>query len=183
MRLWRWAWAALRRNILRLDKTIVAHANRLDGTADLPSRTQPLRRLGVRGSRWLRQWHDERQRAQQVILAVRRAERRSLTLLLGLLNADQRQDFRQHGYIHVIGACSGCRYRIRAALFANIDVIACNGVVAHRLCVQPSGELPIYDVMAGQILYLQDPGAEEGFLRQANVHSTRPDDRVLRLPA
>lgn len=176
------AWEALCRNIVLIDKTIVAHANRLESAQDLPSRAHPWRRLGAQGSAWIRDWHSERERAQDALRARRRAERRALTLLLGLLNADQRHDFREHGHIHVTGASSGSRYRIRAALFANIDVLACTGAVAHRLCVQPTGELPMYDVMAGQMLYLQDPGAEEGFLGLANIHPTRPDDYVPRRP-
>ena len=182
MRFWAPTWAVLRRTIERIDQRIVAHANRQDGAARLPASTAPLRRLGIESSRWIRNWHNARAREQAAVCAARRAERRALTLLLRLLSPAQRHDFRKHGVIHVTGASSGSRYRIRVAPFANIDVLACNGVVAHRLCVQPVGELPIYDVMAGQILYLQDPGAEEGFLRHANKHP-RPDDYVPRLQA
>ena len=182
MRAWERAWAALLRHIERIDNSIVAHANRMDDALKSPVRTPAWRQLGTQGSRWIRNWHDARAREQQAIRAARRAERRALTLLLRILSADQRRDFRQHGHIHVTGASSGSRYRIRVALFANIDVLACNGIVAHRLCVQPVGELPIYDVIAGQILYLQDPGAEEGFLLHANIHPTRHNDYMSRLP-
>lgn len=182
MRAWQRAWAALWRHIERIDKRIVDHANRYDAALNPPAHMPAWHRLGAQGSRWIRHWHDERAREQQAIRAARRAGRRALTLLLRLLSPEQRRDFRQHGYIHVTGASSGSRYRIRTTLFANIDVLACNGVVAHRLCVQPMGELPIYDVIAGQILYLQDPGAEEGFLHHANIHPTRNDAFMSRLP-
>jgi len=182
MRAWERAWAALWRHIERIDSSIVAHANRHDDAVNPLVRAPAWRRLGAQGSRWIRDWHNARAREQQAIRAARRAERRALTLLLRLLSPDQRRDFRQHRHIHVTGASSGSRYRIRVALFANIDVLACNGIVAHRLCVQPVGELPIYDVIAGQILYLQDPGAEEGFLLHANMHPTRHEEFMSRLP-
>lgn len=100
----------------------------------------------------------------------RRAKRRSLSLLMRLLSPQQRQEFRQFGHFHVNGGASGNRYRIRPGTFANIDVLYPSGRVKHRLCAHPAGDVPVYDVMAAQMLHLQDPQSEPRFLRQANVH-------------
>ncbi len=99
----------------------------------------------------------------------RRAKRRALSLLMRLLNLEQRQEFREYRHFHVIGAGSGDRYRIRMEMIANIDVLDENGKTKHRLCVHSAGEVPLYDVMASQLLHLQDPVAEKRLLQQANV--------------
>jgi hypothetical protein len=108
----------------------------------------------------------------------RRAKRRALILLMTLLNPEQRQEFRKFRQFHVIGGSSGNRYRIRVAAFANIDVLCANGRVKHRLCAHPAGDVPIYDVMAAQLLHLQDPAAEQRFLQRANVHPALSEDRL-----
>jgi hypothetical protein len=107
---------------------------------------------------------------QEQIRRDRRAKRRALSLMMRLLTPEQRQEFRKSGYFHVIGGSSGNRYRIRAATFANIDVVCASGTVMYRLCAHPAGDVPVYDVMAAQMLHLQDPATEKRFLKQANVH-------------
>lgn len=180
MRTWGQAWAALRRCLVAIDQTIAARASRRNGERTLRARGHPWRRFCAQGRGWIRDWQRERERIEAAIRAKRRAERRSLTLLLNLLDSDQREDFRAYGHIYVIGGGSGERYRIRVALFANIDVMSRTGAVTHRLCAQPCGDVPMYDVMAGQLLYLQDPNAENRFLAHARIHPTRPDDYVSR---
>lgn len=106
----------------------------------------------------------------------RRAKRRSLSLLMRLLSPAQRQEFRQFGHFHVTGGASGNRYRIRPGTFANIDVLYPSGRVKHRLCAHPAGDVPVYDVMAAQMLHLQEPVCEQRFLRQANVHLAISED-------
>jgi hypothetical protein len=101
-----------------------------------------------------------------------RVEQRALSLLLNLLNQEQRHEFQTYGYFHVTGGGSGDRYRIRVDSAVNIDVLGENGTVKYHLCARPSGNIPMYDVMAGQLLYLQDRGAETRFLAQANRHVT-----------
>jgi hypothetical protein len=108
----------------------------------------------------------------------RRAKRKALTLLMRLLNPEQRQEFRKFRHFHVIGGSSGNRYRIRVATFANIDVLCVNGTVMYRLCAHPTGDVPVYDVMAAQLLHLQDPLTERRFLQWANVHLALSEDRV-----
>lgn len=97
-----------------------------------------------------------------------RSNRRSLVLLIRLLSAEQRQQFRTHGYFHVTGGKTQARYRIRADRVANIDVLDEDGSVMYRLCVAPTG-VPVYDVMGAQLLHLQDPLTEEQLLQKANV--------------
>jgi len=113
-------------------------------------------------------WMETMQNADRV-QEERRAKRRALSLLMRLLNPEQRQEFRKYRHFHVTGASSGDRYRIRIDLIANIDVLSDDGKVWHRLCIHPAGGVPMYDVMASQLLQLQDPIAEVQLLKQANV--------------
>jgi hypothetical protein len=115
---------------------------------------------------------------QEEMRKDRRAKRNALTLLMKLLNPEQRQEFRDSRHFHVTGGSTGNRYRIRAATFANIDVLCANGRVKHRLCAHPTGDVPVYDVMAAQLLHLQDPATEHRFLQRANVHPALSEDRV-----
>lgn len=106
-----------------------------------------------------------------------RAKRRSLTLMLGLLNPQQREEFRNYHYFHVIGGKTGVRYRIRVASFANIDIIGPNGRTMSRICAHPAGDVPVYDVMAAQMLHLADAATEKTFLRYTNVHPVVGSER------
>lgn len=115
---------------------------------------------------------------QEEIRKDRRAKRRSLTLLMKLLNPEQREEFRTCRHFHVVGGSSGIRYRIRVAPFANIDVLRADGKVRHRLCAFPAGDVPVYDVMAAQMLHLQDPATEQRFLLRANVHPALTEERA-----
>ncbi|MGH7461883.1 MAG: hypothetical protein ACREMA_12785, partial [Longimicrobiales bacterium] len=45
-----------------------------------------------------------------------------------------------------------------------------NDSVMYRLCAHPAGDIPVYDVMAAQMLHLQDAATEQRFLQHANVH-------------
>lgn len=99
-----------------------------------------------------------------------RAKRRSLALMLGLLSPEQREEFHRYRHFHVIGGKTGTLYRIRVASFANIDIIGPGDRIMYRICAHPAGEVPIYDVMAAQMLHLQDAATEKVFLKYANVH-------------
>jgi hypothetical protein len=99
-----------------------------------------------------------------------RAEQRALSLLLNLMSQEQRHEFETYGYFHVTGGNSGDCYRIRDDSAVNIDVVGENGAVRYRLCARPAGDIPMYDIMAGQLLYLQDGSAEKRFLNQAKRH-------------
>jgi hypothetical protein len=116
---------------------------------------------------------------QEAMRKDRRAKRRALVLMMRVLSPEQRKEFREFGYFHVTGGRSGDRYRIREDRIANIDVLRGDGRVRHRLCVHPTGGVPVYDVMAAQLLHLQDPATEQRFLRQANVHPSLVEDRVF----
>lgn len=131
----------------------------------------------------VREWMQEAERdsdrvRQEAMRNERRAKRRALILLLKLLNPEQRQEFWKYRYFHVVGGSSGERYRIRADMIANIDVLQPDGTVKHRLCVRPAGEIPVYDVMAAQMLHLQDAQTELRFLRQGNILSALPENHV-----
>lgn len=108
----------------------------------------------------------------------RRAKRRALSLLIRLLDPEQREEFRTCRYFHVIGGSTGARYRIRVAPFANVDVLRADGKVRHRLCAFPAGDVPVYDVMAAQMLHLRDPASEQRFLQRANIHPALTEERA-----
>lgn len=130
------------------------------------------RGLWARWWRWLRAVQQAReQRGREAMQRVRAAQR-ARALLLALLDDDQRDEFRASGYFHVTGGSSGDRYRIRFDSSVNIDVLDPNGTVRFHLCARPAGDLPMYDVMAGQLLYLQDGRSEVHFLEQAKRHVT-----------
>lgn len=136
---------------------------------------RPLERLAAL-CLWCREWWQAarrtRERLREEAIQKGRAEQRALSLLLGLLNQEQRFQFQAHGYFHVIGGSTGERYRIRLDSAVNIDVLGDNGTVRYHLCARPNGNIPMYDVMAGQLLYLQDRATEARFLAQANRHVT-----------
>jgi hypothetical protein len=102
---------------------------------------------------------------------ARRANRRALVLLMMLMSPEQRAEFRQHGHFHVIGAKTGQRYRIRRGTIGNVDVLD-GERVKHRLCAHPTG-VPEFDVLAAQLLHLQEAANEEQFVRTANIHPAR----------
>jgi hypothetical protein len=103
-----------------------------------------------------------------------RARRKSLALLLRLMSPQQRQQFRQSGSFYVVGGSSGTLYRIRSGKIANIDVLRDESKVKWRLCAHPRG-VPLYDVMAAQLLHLQDPLMEKRFLLYANDIAAVPE--------
>lgn len=104
-----------------------------------------------------------------------RARRKSLALLLRLMSPEQRQQFRQSGSFYVVGGSTGVLYRIRSGKIANIDVLRDESRVKWRLCAHPKG-VPMYDVMAAQLLHLQDPLTEKRFLRHANDIAPIPEN-------
>lgn len=131
-------------------------------------------RAAIRHLPWMRAM-----RNAEVVRAQRRAKRRALCLLMRLLNPEQRREFREHRHFHVTGASSGNRYRIQMEAVANIYVLDDDGNEAkHRLCVHPAGGVPLYDVMASQLLQLQDPVAERRLLQQANIVPPPPGSRL-----
>lgn len=111
-------------------------------------------------------------------LDLHRARGRALDLLIALLSPDQRQEFQLCRFFHVIGGSTGTRYRIRVASFANIDVLDSVGKPMYRLCAHPAGDIPVYDVMAAQMLFLQDPATEERFLLKAKVYTALAEVRL-----
>ena len=158
--------AALRTGSIRLCAFFRSTRQRMDQAR--------LRRAEV----WMEAMHDT-----HTVRKERRAKRRALTLLMRLLNPEQRQEFRDYGHFHVTGAHTRARYRIRMEVIANIDVFGEDGKIRHRLCVHPAGGVPLYDVMASQLLQLQDPVAEGRLLKQANVVPAPSEIRLYSGPA
>jgi hypothetical protein len=130
------------------------------------------KRLWKRCAGWLQAALLARQSTKREAAQKRLAGKKSLSLLLNLLSDEQRFEFQSHGFFHVTGGRSGDRYRIRRDSVVNIDVLGKDGTVRIYLCARPTGNLPIYDVMAAQLLYLQDRESETRFLDQANRHAT-----------
>lgn len=121
--------------------------------------------------RQMQQIERDRQSAvQKSITAMRRVKRKAKIVLLRALTPEQREEFKQFGYVHVTGGKTQRRYRIREGRMGNIDVLDKAGKVRHRLCAHPREDLPDYDVMLTQVLYLRDAENEEGFLSIANRH-------------
>jgi hypothetical protein len=187
---WNRAWQALCRRLTLDDASAagpetdrVGSAYWRDALQMLRAGSRRWRRFCTRGREWMREAQRTREQVvQEAIRNKRRAKRKALSLLLNLLNPEQRQEFQAYGHFHVMGGASGDRYRIRVDSVANIDVLRHDGTVKHHLCAHPTGGIPVYDVMAGQLLYLQDPSTEKSFLAQANSHPTLPEDQVRRAP-
>lgn len=172
----------------------VLHRDAVGAAGYEPGGMRPARRASSRNAHPARRWltllwerirrglEDPQQRRERArrdaMWQERRAIRRSLTLLMKQLNARQRQEFREHRYFYVTGGSSGDRYRIRVGTIANIDVMGAENAVRHRLCARPADDVPVYDVMAAQLLHLQDAATEPRFLLHANVQPTLPEDRT-----
>lgn len=97
-------------------------------------------------------------------------------LLHSILTEVQRAHVEAHGFFIVRGR-SGQLYRIRRGWSANVDVLAPDGQVQHRLCAHPGEYCPEGDNMAAQKLMLESAD-EELFLRIANKHSVYAPARV-----
>ncbi len=94
------------------------------------------------------------------------ADSRSRSLLLSCLSPIQREEF-EFGESFTIIAKSGYRYRIERGYNFNIAVLGKNGKsTIGRLCAGPDEDVPVYDSMLSQKLWLEND--EEGFLRVAN---------------
>jgi hypothetical protein len=135
-------------------------------------KTRFARWLSACWLQWVEAVQGSREHRERDATRKGRADQRALSLLLALLNEEQRGEFQASGHFHVTGVSSGVRYRIRRDSAVNIDVLAEDDIVRFRLCARPAGNIPMYDVMAGQLLYLQDSDAEARFLEQANRHMT-----------
>jgi hypothetical protein len=182
------AWRAICQFFARTDTPVTVVPE--TGRADNIHRCNDAQEIARAGGSGLHGFYErvkeqvlETQRNSELVMQEemrkdRRAKRKALSLLMRQLNPEQRQEFRKFRYFHVIGGSSGNRYRIRVATFANIDALCANGRVKHRLCAHPAGDVPVYDVMAAQLLHLQDPAAEQRFLQRANAHPALSEDRV-----
>lgn len=136
--------------------------------------------LWARCREWLQTAQLARERRSRQALQKAQAEQRALSLLCTLLSPEQYDEFERFGYFHVTGGRSGARYRIRRNSGVNVDVLGSDGNVEYHLCARPAGDIPMADVMAGQLLFLQDRDAEPRFLEHAKKHATLLFPAMLR---
>jgi hypothetical protein len=179
------AWDVILRFVNSPDPGSATHPQRRSTDASQRGGTRDLRRGGWLQALvgWIRDEIQDPQRRNErlrrdAMWNERRATRRSLVLLMKLMTSEQRKEFRTCRYFHVTGGSTGEHYRIRVGTIANIDVLRDDGMVKHRLCARPADDVPVYDVMAAQMLHLQDPASEQRFLLQANIQPTLPEDRA-----
>lgn len=122
----------------------------------------------------------ERQRLEHERLAALReneraeADARARKLLMDALTEPQLERFMRDECIPVDTA-KGNKYLIKKARQINIDVLVPdddkrheNWKVSHRLCAHPAHDVPDYDTMLTQLLYLRH--AEDEFLQVAHRH-------------
>jgi hypothetical protein len=95
-------------------------------------------------------------------------EERSWRLLHSLMSERQRRCFQRREYFYVHGGFTGHIYRIRRDSTYNIDSFNKFGVACARICALPMG-VPLFDVMAAQLLHLQHRHTESAFLTRANI--------------
>ena len=97
-------------------------------------------------------------------------ELRAIRLLKANLSSEQLKQFARGRSFDVIGGTSGRRYRITHARQMNIAVLDKRGRWAGSLCIVPSGNLPLGDIMLAQKIALEL--LEDDVLHLAN--RTRP---------
>jgi len=97
----------------------------------------------------------------------RTADSRAEALLQTCLNEEQAKEFRQFQYFTVISKDGQRRYRIRKGIAGNILRIDGAGKPTHTLCAHPAEEVPEYDNMLAQKLWLEHD--EASFLKVANM--------------
>jgi hypothetical protein len=96
----------------------------------------------------------------------RTPEGKGRQLLREWLTPDQRKSFDAEGYVDVIGAYSGKRYRIYYGVVSNIRELNDRGEPCAGLCLIPEQMLPPGDMMLAQKLALETD--EQGALSIAN---------------
>lgn len=119
---------------------------------------------------------DAQRRAVEQTTALRakareNAGKRAESLLLSTLTPAQRETYERHKWFVVEGGKSKTKYRIRYSdhMVANVDVLADDGKVVHRLCCHLDiGTVPTGDQLLAQKLMLE--GNEDHFLKTANRH-------------
>jgi len=93
------------------------------------------------------------------------ADARADELLISLLNAEQREQYKTEKYFTVC-ARSGKLYRLRRAILGSIDVLDDAGKVKHRYCAHLRNDVPVPDHLIAQKFMIEHH--EQEFLRIAN---------------
>lgn len=102
--------------------------------------------------------------------AKREAEKRARDLLDMFLTPEQRQSLEQQSAI-VVKAESERVYRIKKGRVGNIEELDSEGKIINRLCVHPNLQVPDYDTMLTQKIWLETNEAE--LRRIANITPVR----------
>jgi hypothetical protein len=108
-----------------------------------------------------RAWVERRARELEL------ADERAAQLLDSLLTDAQRKTWREQRVID-IHKRGGRWYRLRHGVSGNISLLDRHGNTRATLCVHPRGDIPVLDVVAGQLLAIRFN--EEEFLGKANLH-------------
>ena len=95
------------------------------------------------------------------------AAARAKALLLEHLSDEQRAEYEEHQYFHVLSE-GGRLYRIKHGSAGNVYRIGTDGSVEHKFCIHARDSVPHEDNMLAQMLLLRLD--EEQFLTVANRH-------------
>jgi hypothetical protein len=120
----------------------------------------------------------ERERRVREQEAERAAAKvRANSLLLSLLNEDQKRDWveKGHFYLHV----GDRKYRIKRGRSGNVELVDSNNEPLERYCAHPIPNVPDEDTAVAQMMHLMYD--EDRFIGLANVHYTKPGFRSQKL--
>jgi hypothetical protein len=108
-------------------------------------------------------------RAEKHRLEQQQALERSKELFLSMLSEEQRAEFVGKGWFVVSGKRG--RYKIYPQDSYNVFVLDESGLETNSLCCVPKDDVPLYDHLLAQKLYLEHD--ESYFLRKANTRKVR----------
>lgn len=117
-------------------------------------------------ARWAAERLETERRANEAA-AVRAAARdKARTLLVAMLNEQQRAQLQRERFFEVIAKHSKRRYRIHEGTHGNVRLLSEDGREVTRYCGQPNG-VPTEDAMLAQKLQIEHD--EDTFLQKANA--------------
>lgn len=109
---------------------------------------------------------EHRARIRETARRLEEAEAKASALLLSILTVRQRREYRRYGRV-TVKAPSGRIFRVQRGVVGNISIME-GDLRRATLCVHPGGNIPVDDVVAGQILAIMH--CEEEVIAKANLH-------------
>ena len=104
-------------------------------------------------------------------------EKKSIKLLLGWLNPEQRKQYKTAGWFDVTGSAGG-NYRVtNGAEYFNVWELSPDGVVLRELCFVPRQTKGVGDIMLSQKIYLEID--EKAMLDVANYRLPHARESVV----